>query len=427
MGVLEVCFRVYESLNSFDFYCWDGDEMGVELGEIFDSAVNNSLFRNKGVLQVRYTPESIPHRDEQIKAIAAILASTLRGERPSNLFVYGKTGTGKTLSVQYVRNELVKKAEGLGVDVRFEYLNCKLKKVADTEYRILAALIGQLGGNVPATGLPTDKVWEKFIELVDSKKQLIVFIFDEIDQAIKKMSDSFLYSLTRLNQELSLAQISLIGISNEVTFLENIDPRVRSSLGEEEFVFHPYNAIQLQDILRERCDEAFKEGVVVDGVVAKCAAYAAREHGDARRALDLLRIAGELSERDGKDKIEEEYIDLANAKMERDKILDIVEGEPKQFQLVLYAIMGLTEERKGERFYTGDVYNYYQDVCARTKTDVLTQRRISDILAEIDMLGLINAKVVSKGRHGRTREIKLSVPNNLFDKVEGILCESLGL
>jgi len=404
--------------------------MGVELGDIFDSAVNNSLFENKGVLQVRYTPESIPHRDDQIKSIASILASTLRGERPSNLFVYGKTGTGKTLSVQYVQNELLKKAEELNVDVRFEYLNCKLKKVADTEYRILAALIGQLGESVPATGLPTDQVWSKFIELVDSKKQLIVFILDEIDQAIKKMGDSFLYSLTRLNSELSQAQISIIGISNDVTFLENMDPRVRSSLGEEEFVFPPYNAIQLQDILNDRCAQAFKKGVVADGVIAKCAAYAAREHGDARRALDLLRIAGELSEREGETKIGEDYIDLANNKMERDKILDIVEAEPKQFQLVLYSIMQLTRSAKNggiERFYTGDVYNYYRQVCDQTKTDPLTQRRISDIIAEIDMLGLINAKVISKGRHGRTREIKLSVPSNLFDKVETILVDSLGL
>ena len=403
--------------------------MGVELGEIFNSAVNNSLFKNKGVLQVRYTPDSIPHRDVQIKAIASILASTLRGERPSNLFVYGKTGTGKTLSVQYVMDEILKKAEELGVDVKFEYLNCKLKKVADTEYRVLAALIRQLGGEIPSTGLPTDQVWAKFIELVDKKKQLFVFVFDEVDQMVKKMDSNFLYSFTRLNRELSNAQISLIGISNEVTFLENIDPRVRSSLGEEEFVFHPYNAIQLQDILNERCEAAFKEGVVVDGVIAKCAAYAAREHGDARRALDLLRIAAELSERDGKSEIGEEYIDLANLKMERDKILDIVEGEPKQFKLVLYSIMQLTKEAadKKERFYTGDVYNYYQDVCDRTKTDALTQRRISDILAEIDMLGLINAKVISKGRHGRTREIRLSVPTNLFDKVDAILCDSLGL
>jgi archaeal cell division control protein 6 len=403
--------------------------MGVELGDIFNSAVNNSLFKNKGVLQVRYTPDSIPHRDEQIKSIASILASVLRGERPSNLFVYGKTGTGKTLSVQYVSDEILKKAEELGVDVSFEYLNCKLKKVADTEYRVLAALIRQLGGTIPSTGLPTDQVWAKFIELVDSKKQLIVFVFDEVDQMIKKMDSNFLYSFTRLNQELSQAQISLIGISNEVTFLENIDPRVRSSLGEEEFVFHPYNAIQLQDILKERCDAAFKEDVVADGVIAKCAAYAAREHGDARRALDLLRIAAELSEREGEPKIGEDYIDLANLKMERDKILDIVEGEPKQFKLVLYSIMELTKAAsdKKERFYTGDVYNHYQDVCDQTKTDALTQRRISDILAEIDMLGLINAKVISKGRHGRTREIRLSVPTNLFDKVEAILVDSLGI
>jgi archaeal cell division control protein 6 len=404
--------------------------MAVELDDIFNTAVNNSLFKTKGVLQVKYTPESIPHRDEQIKSIASILASTLRGERPSNLFVYGKTGTGKTLSVEYVTDQLMKKAEELDVDIQFLYLNCKLRKVADTEYRILAALIQRMGGDIPATGLPTDKVWNKFIELVDSKKQLIVFIFDEIDQAIKKMSDNFLYSLTRLNQELSNAQISLIGISNDVTFLENIDPRVRSSLGEEEFVFSPYNAIQLQDILNERCELAFKENVVIDGVVAKCAAYAAREHGDARRALDLLRIAGELSEREGKDNISEEYIDFANQKIEKDKILDIVETFPKQHKLVIYSIIQLTKEQKNEnldKFFTGDVYNLYQDICIRTKTDSLTQRRISDILADIDMLGIINAKVISKGRHGRTREIRLGIPDNILTRIEDLLIENLGV
>jgi cell division control protein 6 len=404
--------------------------MAVELKSIFDSALNNSLFKNKGVLQIKYTPESIPHRDDQIKSVAGILASSLRGERPSNLFIYGKTGTGKTLSVIYVQKELMKKAEELGVELRFEYLNCKLRKVADTEYRILATLINQLGGSVPPTGLPTDQVWSKFVELIDSKKQLIIFILDEVDKAVEKMSDNFLYSMTRLNQDLSKAQISLIGISNDIMFLENIDPRVRSSLGEEEFVFPPYNALQLQDILKERCSSAFKEDVISEGVIAKCAAYAAREHGDARRALDLLRIAGELCEREGKERVTEEYIDLANKKMERDKILDIVENEPKQFQLVLYSIIEMTkQEKKGglSGFFTGDLYNYYQDLCLKTKNDSLTQRRISDILAEIDMFGLINSKIVSKGRHGRTREIKLSIPSNLLEKVEEILKESLFL
>ncbi len=402
----------------------------VELGNIFASAVKNSLFKDKSILQINHTPESIPHRDKQIEQVASILASILRNERPSNLFLYGKTGTGKTLSVHYVKNELLKRARQMGVEVRIEYLNCKLKKIADTEYRILAAIIKELGGVVPATGLPTDQVYSRFIELIDNKKQLIVLILDEIDQAVNKISDGFIYNLTRLNSELSKAQISLIGISNDVTFLDNVDPRVRSSLGEEEIVFPPYNALQLQDILQERCKKAFKDGVVDEGVIAKCAAYAAREHGDARRALDLMRIAGELSEREQSKKVELKFIDLANEKIERDKILDIVETEPKQFQLVLYSIFQLTKKSRQEnfsKFFTGDVYNFYQALCEKTKTEILTQRRISDIIAEIDMLGLINAKVISKGRHGRTREIKLSIPSNLHEKVERIIIEGLGL
>ncbi len=405
--------------------------MAVELGGIFDSAIKNSLFKNKSHLQSNYSPQSIPHREKQIESVASIMAPVLRGERCSNLFLYGKTGTGKTLSVLYVRDEILKRAKEMGIEIRIEYLNCKLKKVSDTEYRILAALIEQLGGSIPSTGLPTQHVYSKFIEIIDSKKQLVVIIFDEIDQAVKKMSSDFLYTLLRMNAELSKAQISMIGISNDVTFLDNIDPRVRSSLGEEEILFPTYNAVQLQDILKERCLEAFKEGVVDDGVIAKCSALAAREHGDARRALDLLRIAGELAEREGEKRITVEYLDNANKKIERDKILDLVETQPTQCQIVLYSILSLTQERKDEKenklFFTGDVFNLYQELCAKLKLEILTQRRVSDIIADFDMLGLINANVISKGRHGRTREIKLSIPSNLLIKVEEILKESLGI
>jgi cell division control protein 6 len=405
--------------------------MSVELDNIFNSAIKNSIFNKKSVLQTNYTPESIPHRDKQISQIASIMAPVLRGDRCSNLFLYGKTGTGKTLSVHHVKNEILKKAKEVGVNVRIEYLNCKLKKVADTEYRILAALINQLGGDVPDTGLPTSQVYTRFIDIVDKENQILVLIFDEIDQAVKKISDNFLYSLTRLNSELSKAQISLIGISNDVTFLENIDPRVRSSLGEEEIVFPPYNAVQLKDILFSRTAEAFKKDSVDESVISKCSAYAAREHGDARRALDLLRIAGELAERDGSEIVGEVYIDKANDKIEKDKILDIVQTEPTQFQLVLYSIIQLTKKREKEKdftgFFTGDVYNFYQGLCEKVKSDCLTQRRVSDIIAELDMLGLINVDVISRGRHGRTRRIKIVIPQNLVEKVESILLDSLGL
>jgi len=114
--------------------------------------------------------------------------------------------------------------------------------------------------------------------------------------------------------------LCIVGISNNLTFLDELDPRVRSSLSEEEILFHPYNALQIQDILNQRSNAAFKEGVLQDGVISKCAAYAAKEHGDARRALDLLRVAGELAERDNSKKILLKHIDEANEKIEKDKI-----------------------------------------------------------------------------------------------------------
>ena len=396
------------------------------MDKIFNSFMENNLFKDKYVLQINYTPETIPHRKEQIEQIASILAPALRGERTSNLFVYGKTGTGKTLSVQCVKNELLKR-NNKDNNLIIQYINCKLKKVSDTEYRILAELIKKLGGTVPATGLPTDHVYNKFLEMIDNEKKLIILIFDEIDHAVNKISDNFLYNITRLNSELSKSKMSIIGISNNLTFLDDLDPRVRSSLSEEEIVFPPYNALQLRDILRERSEKAFKPGVLDEGVISKCAAFAARDHGDARRALDLLRIAGEIAERSNNPKILLKDIDLANEKIERDKILDIIKTEPKQFQLTLLAIIKYIEQNKVKDLFTGDVYNTYQEICLKTRTDVLTQRRVSDIISEFDMMGLINSSVISKGRQGRTRKIKLSIPEQLLGKVKEILYDSLNL
>ncbi len=403
--------------------------MKEELDEIFESFDRNDIFKDKSILQSNHRPSEIPHRGEQIKHVASILAPVLRGERSSNIFIYGKTGTGKTLSMLYVKDELLKRIKKeKDFKLRIEYLNCKLKKVSDTEYRILAELIKKLGGNVPNTGLPTETVYNKFIDLLDSEKQILVLILDEIDEAVKKISTDFLYNLTRLNSELSKTQIGVVGISNNLTFLEGIDPRVRSSLSEEEVVFPPYNAIQLQEILNQRAKYGFKENVVAEGVVAKCAAFAAREHGDARRALDLLRIAGEIAERGGSKKILLKHIDEANIKIEREKILEVIRTEPKQFQYVLYSIIKLSEKirkEKNESIFTGDVYNYYQEVCLKNKSEVLTQRRVGDIIQEFDMLGIINVRVVSKGRGGRMREIKLAISNLLIEKAKKIIEESL--
>ena len=386
---------------------------------------SDSLFQDKKLLQSNYVPDQIQHRDEQMQTIAKILAPALRTERPSNLFIYGKTGTGKTVTVRHTIHSMMEVAKEQGVPIKACYLNCKLKRVADTEYRLVAELARMFGKALPATGLPTDEVYSTFFRALDEKPQIVILILDEIDQLVKKVGDEIIYNLTRVNADLRQAQVCIIGISNDLIFSNTLDPRVKSSLSEEELIFPPYNASQLQQILTNRAAQAFHDSALGEGVIAKCAAYAAREHGDARRALELLRVAGEVAERAGALTIQIEHIDGAEEKIERDRLIDVIETQPKQFHATLHAILLLAQKRKS--VLTGDVYDVYRKVCVASGQRPLTQRRISDIIAEMDMLGIINAKVISKGRFGRMREITIGLPSNILPRVQAIITTELGL
>ena len=398
----------------------------VRIGNFFESFLKKeSFFTDKSVLLSSYVPDEVLYREEQLQEVAHILAPALRLEKPSNLFIYGKTGSGKTLSVKHVINSMKEVAINNNIKLKTIYTNCKLKRVADTEYRLVAQLIKEFGEEIPSTGLPTDEVYNVFYNLLDKQTQVVILVLDEIDQLTKKIGDEILYNLTRINSELKKSQICLVGISNNLVFAENLDPRVKSSLSEEEIIFPPYNALQIQSILQKRSEKSFVPGIIQNGVIEKCSAYAAREHGDARRAIDLLRVAGEIAERSGAESIEIKHLDDAERKVESDKIINAAVGQPKQFQNVLYSILLLAPQKKN--FFTGEIYDVYKTICQRSKNNILTQRRISDILAELDMLGIINAKIISKGRYGRTREISLAMEENVMIKLKEVIEKSLNI
>lgn len=355
-------------------------------------------------------PEILPHREKEINDMAAVLVPALKGETPSNVFIYGKTGTGKTAVAKFIGKELLEKGKEEDRPVNFIYINCE---VVDTQYRLLQNIanhfIDEWNDHIPFTGWPTDEVYAKVKAMMDKEKCVTVIVLDEID---KLKGDEALYNLSRINTELENARVSVIGISNDLKYTEFLDPRVKSSLGEENMIFYPYDAEQLQDILRNRVEAALKQNTIDDDVIPLCAALSAQEHGDARRALDLLRVSAELAERLNHTRITKKHVRLAQNKIEIDRITEVVRTLPNQSKLIIYAILLLDKHNKKDgktqAITTGEVYEIYKELCKKTRYNCLTQRRIVDLISELDMLGIITARVISKGRHGRTTEIRMS-------------------
>jgi cell division control protein 6 len=383
---------------------------------IFESDIFGSLLKTDGLFLDReamrhtYIPLELPHREKEINDIASIMVPALRGETPSNIFIYGKTGTGKTAVTKFVGKKLINKGKETGKSVNFIYINCE---IVDTQYRLLQNItnhfINEWSERVPFTGWPTDEVYSKLIKMIDINGGVTVIILDEVD---KLKGDEALYNLSRINSSLSKAKVSIVGISNDLRFTEILDPRVRSSLGEENMIFPPYDASEIWDILDQRAAIALKPNSIDNDVIPLCSALAAQEHGDARRALDLLRIAAEIAERTNSKKITKKFVKLAQNKIEVDRILEVVRTLPSQSKTILLSI--LIQEKNNKKsgapriITTGEVYEIYKELCKKLRSDILTQRRVADLISELDMLGIITARVISKGRYGRTREINIS-------------------
>jgi len=375
----------------------------ISRGLFADLLAQGEIFQSRDILRPTYTPSKLPHREEQINNLASILVPALRGETPSNVLIYGKTGTGKTAVAKYVGKEL-EEASFEDMKCVVIYINCE---VVDTQYRILAHLARHFDRDIPMTGWPTDQVYAEFRNALDEEKQVVVIMLDEVDKLVRK-GDDVLYNLSRVNSDLLRSRVSIIGISNDLKFTEFLDPRVKSSLGEDEIIFPPYDAEQIREILEQRANVAFCSGSLQESVIPLCAAFAAQEHGDARRALDLLRISGELAERARSTVVTEVHVRQARDKIEQDRVEEVIKTLPTQSKLVLYSII-LLEEQGTRNITTSAVYNMYKQLCPLVETDFLTHRRITDLIAELDMLGILHTIVISKGRYGRTKEITLSV------------------
>jgi cell division control protein 6 len=388
--------------------------MSDPIDDLLDAAESGkSIIKNRDILHFTYIPNIILHRKNEQELVTQSLLPILKQSRPSNLLVYGKPGTGKTLVVKKVLSKIQERVEKSNFPIKLIYSNSKNET---TLYGLLVSLGRQLDlkqDELPSTGLAISEVFKRLLNKIDEGKLNAIFVIDEIDylaQLVAKTGKDILYQLTRANEQLQQGSLTMVGISNDLTFKEKLDPRVISSLGEEEIVFTNYNVEQIKKILEDRINESFIENSVEEPALNLCAALAGGEHGDARRAIDLLRVSGELAERQQSDKVTIEHVREASLKIEENKEEASLKSYPLHEKLVIIAIM------KANGSSTGEIYSSYRNLCKALGKDELTQRRVTQMLSEIELSGIISGRLVHQGIHGRTKKYKLTISSEMIKK-----------
>ncbi|MGI0085094.1 MAG: Cdc6/Cdc18 family protein [Nitrososphaerales archaeon] len=384
------------------------------LDSIFSRATHNQpLFKNHQALESDYVPSHLPFRAQQISSIGEVIAPILHRSKPSNLLIYGKTGTGKTAVTKYVTSRLKDSCINQKILSSFVYCNTRL---TGTEYRTLAEVATTIGLKVPFTGLALSELLSRIQQHIKQNTLQVLLILDEIDYLVRALGDDLLYSLTTSADKTAPGSISLIGISNDLNFKEDLGARVISRLSEEELVFPPYSAEELRTILTERAGIALRSASYTNAAVNLCAALSGSEHGDARRAVDLLRVAAEVAEREASQQLEERHVKIALQKMDQDRVLDALKTLPLHAKIVLLATI-LSCQNERSKSSSGSVYEIYSNLCQQGATEPLTTRRVSGLLTELDTLGLVNATLVNYGRYGRTKKITSQVSLSTATKV----------
>lgn len=381
---------------------------------------NDAIFTRRELLRIGHVPDSdrIVGRDEEINDIEELLRPGVFGDPPRNAIVYGKTGSGKSLVARHVTGRARAISQTKDVSLISAYIDCDQANTITRVSRSLAQQAGQQSQrslNIPDKGIGSSEYMNYLYTLLNDA-DVFIAIIDEID---KLGDDEILFKLSRAEESGKTdCYIGVIAISNKIEYYEHLDERVKSSFQDEELVFHPYDAGQLRDILDKRRD-AFQPGVLQDSVIPKVAALAAREHGDARKAIEILASAGKLAAQNGDSSVTEDHVEAAQDYAEMSRFQELIRGSTPHSKYVLFALAYLEKSTLKDAFSTGEIYHIYEEICQSEGIDPLSHQRVLELLKEWAFSDVTENHYTGGGKsEGSYREHSLlRDPNMVLDTV----------
>lgn len=366
------------------------------------SEITETIFADKSVLHESYQPEEILERDEEIEAFSHALQDVLFGHEPENIFLYGKAGLGKTAVAKYMMNELraeVQKREGAD-DLHIHEINCNGKTLFMVVRRLVNKLLPPDASPFPKRGLGTGDAFDELYRQLDRIGGTHLIVFDEIDHLAD--ADTLLYELPRArsNGHITDSMLGIIGISNNYTFRQELSSKVKDTLMETEISFSPYDAGELRTILRDRAERAFVDDICDESAIAKAAALSAQDMGNARQAIDLLRVGAEVADREQSDIITDRHIEEARTLVQRGRLQDKIHDQTEHAQYILETIAKFQERGEVPARSKTIQRGYEQVADSYGATPLTTLKSVQDHLSDLHMLGFLLRHEQNQGRNG---------------------------
>ena len=375
-----------------------------ELEDIINKVTKEKkAFLNKSSLDTSTLPTKIVSRVNEVEKIVRYVIDYKQGVVVPLVSIYGRSGTGKSTLVKHVCNYLP--------EVKLCFVNLrKTKTVFGGVNLILNELDQPSLTSAQGMNLGMEKIKEAIVNIMNVEgKKLFILALDEFDVIFydKRGNPSdFIYKLVEMQSELVQHGFlsMIITISNNVLSDYELDDRIRSRIGNNEIFFKPYTVEETLKILQHRSEEAFGKKIP-DAVLERCAKISYLEHGDARRAVDLLRVSAELAAQEKKE-IAVEHINAASKKIQKDRVGEVITSLSHHSKVICLVLAAKTFRLDKPWHTTMELYNTYKKLL---DIEPVSYRRFSELLVDLKNAGFLESDTSSRGKKGNKSEFQLVI------------------
>jgi cell division control protein 6 len=369
----------------------------------------SSVFKDESKLDINYVPQHLLHRKLQLNLLNQFFRFAVEspGKMTQRALIMGHIGAGKTVLSQHFGLNITKEAKQRNINLNYIHINCRECK--GSLFMILQRTIMKFIPNFPRRGYSAEELLQALMQILDEKDAYLILTLDELESLVQNEGSDPLYNLSRIQEDRINApkRLSLICILRQPEHLENLDPSTRSTLQRNIIQLREYSESQLEDILDDRVNLAFRDGTVPHQTMNLIVELGKSESGNARYAIELLWRAGKYADASEMREVLPECVRNAVVSIYPVVRRDMIPEFGFHEKLFLLGVARHFKQTDSAYMSMGDAEEAYALACEEYGEKQRGHTQIWKYVKVLSASGIIETMVSGVGQRGKTTLISL--------------------